>query len=113
MSQDPQSGPGPPATRDIQLGSIFVGQVSNLPEERRILHGSKDANGSRSFTNLTGHDGRQALLFVHQHEVLQRPRLEEEGVSLLQRHRRGELGLFVVVPQVGDLVKVTDRTTGW
>lgn len=65
------------------------------------------------FTNLTGHDGRQALLLVHQHEVLQRPRLEEEGVSLLQRHRRGELGFFVVVPQVGDLVKVTDRTTRW
>lgn len=45
VSQDPQSGPGPPATRHIQLGSIFVGQVSNLPEERRSLDGRKDADG--------------------------------------------------------------------
>lgn len=66
-----------------------------------------------SSTNLAGHDGRQALLLVHQHEVLQGPRLEEEGVSLLQRHRGGELGFLVVVPKVGDLVKVADRATRW
>lgn len=30
VSQDPQSGAGPPATRHIQLGRILVGQVSNL-----------------------------------------------------------------------------------
>lgn len=63
------------------------------------------------FTDLTGHDGRQALLLVHQHEVLQRPRLEEEGVPLLQRHGGGELGFVIVVPQVGNLVQVTKETT--
>lgn len=34
MSQDPQSRPRSPTTRNVQLRSIFVGQVSNLPQER-------------------------------------------------------------------------------
>lgn len=112
VSQDPQSRPRPPSTRNVQLRRVFVGQVRNLPEERRQLHGSR---GRQPFgfgcTNLTGHDGRQALLFIHQHQVLERPGLEEEGVSLLQRHGRGELGLVIIIPQVGDLVKVTNTTT--
>lgn len=46
-------------------------------------------------------------MFIHQHQVFERPRLEEESVSLLQRHGRGKLGLFIVVTQVSDLIKVT------
>lgn len=63
-------------------------------------------------TDLTGHDGGKVLLFVHQHQVFERPRLEEEGVSLLQRHRRGELRLLVVVAQVSDLVEITEGIRG-
>ena len=35
---------------------------------------------------LAGHNGGQVLLFVHQHQVLERAGLEEEGVSFLQWH---------------------------
>lgn len=63
-------------------------------------------------TDLTGHDGRQVLLLVHQHQVLQGPRLEEEGVSLLQGHGGGELRLLVIVAQVGDLVQVAEGDEG-
>lgn len=34
MSQDPQSRPRASSTRNVQLRSVFVGQVSNLPEDR-------------------------------------------------------------------------------
>lgn len=85
-------------------------QQSARQEEKVTPKSRRAAFLHRVFTDLTGHDGRQALLLVHQHEVLQRPWLEEEGVPLLQRHGGGELGFVIVVPQVGDLVKVTNKT---
>ena len=62
--------------------------------------------------DLAAEDRRERLELVDQHQVAQRARREEERIALLQRHGRAELGLVVVVTQVGDLVQVAGRSAG-
>ena len=56
-------------------------------------------------THLAANDGREALNLVCLHKVLETPWSEEEGLSLLELHRTGELSLVIVVTKVGNLVQ--------
>ena len=58
-------------------------------------------------TDLASHDWREALEFVNLDEVLEWSWREEEGLSLLQLHGGGELGLIVIITKVGNLVQGT------
>ena len=55
---------------------------------------------------MTTEDRWKGLQLVDQDQVPELPGREEEGVTLLERHRRAEFGLVVVVAEVSDLVEV-------
>ena len=86
VPQNPQGRPGSSAASGIQLGSVLVGEI---------------CDGRRQ-------DGAEGLKLVDEDKVSQRPWGEEEGVSLLEGHRRAELWLVVVVAEMGDLVQETE-----
>ena len=56
-------------------------------------------------SNLAGHNGRQRVQFIHQHEVKKVARAVEESVSLLQGHDGTELRLVIIISQMGNLEK--------
>lgn len=58
-------------------------------------------------SNVTSKNRRQRFQFVDENEISELSRREEEGVTLLQRHRRTELRFVIVVAQVSNLVQVT------
>ena len=55
--------------------------------------------------DLTVHDGREGIQLIHEDQIFERPRSEEERVTFLQRHGRGELRLVVVVAQMSNLIQ--------
>ena len=58
---------------------------------------------------MAAENGRERLELVNKNEILELSRSEEEGVALLERHRRAELRLIIVIAQVSDLVQVAAK----
>lgn len=93
VSQDPKRGAWTSRTSNIQLRSVFIGQVSNLRKGEQKMWSPGKASASQLHHTwllhirhlvpyLAGHDRGKTVLLIHQHKVLQRTRLKEESISL-------------------------------